>query len=523
MASTRAATSTTPALLTSAVERAELRRRSSGTSPAPGPRRPRRPARAMALPPAGANLLHDGVGGLGVAGVVDGHGEALAARRSSAVAAPMPREPPVINTSVFIAHSCGKSQTGVQTLHDTRAGKALYATRRLPSRRTTGCRYPPVRPHQPDRRRTLSMPIDYYFAPQSPWTYLGHARFVADGARRPAPRCACCRSTSARCLPVSGGLPLGKRAPQRQAYRLVELQRFADHLGVPINLQAQVLSGGGRRRLAPDHRGRHGGRQRRRDAPGRCGVRAVWAQERDIADAGVLADLLAECGLDPARLEQSREPGGAGALRGQHAAGDRRRCVWRAELCRRRRDFLGPGPARFLRAQAGGGVASRLIAVNGSVAFSGRVIHQPQPEDNISWVDSSNSLQPTASACPPMWPSRQGKPRGAVVVVQEIFGVNSHIRGVADGYAAAGLPGDRAGHFHRVAARCGTGLRRDDMRRPACAQGRGRSPAGAGVMADIAGSDRLRGQGQRRQGRHRRVIAGAACWSWRSGLHPRAA
>jgi len=32
----------------------------------------------------------------------------------------------------------------------------------------------------------------------------------------------------------------------------------------------------------------------------------------------------------------------------------------------------------------------------------------------------------------------QGKPRGGIVVVQEIFGVNAHIRSVADGYAAAG-------------------------------------------------------------------------------------
>src|ERR1700733_4072743 len=31
-----------------------------------------------------------------------------------------------------------------------------------------------------------------------------------------------------------------------------------------------------------------------------------------------------------------------------------------------------------------------------------------------------------------------GKPKGAIVVLQEIFGVNSHIRGVADGYAADG-------------------------------------------------------------------------------------
>ena len=32
-----------------------------------------------------------------------------------------------------------------------------------------------------------------------------------------------------------------------------------------------------------------------------------------------------------------------------------------------------------------------------------------------------------------------GTPRGALVVVQEIFGVNSHIRSVADGYAADGF------------------------------------------------------------------------------------
>ncbi|MSQ67735.1 MAG: dienelactone hydrolase family protein [Gammaproteobacteria bacterium] len=31
-----------------------------------------------------------------------------------------------------------------------------------------------------------------------------------------------------------------------------------------------------------------------------------------------------------------------------------------------------------------------------------------------------------------------GKPRGSVLIIQEIFGVNQHIRGVADGYAKAG-------------------------------------------------------------------------------------
>jgi len=40
---------------------------------------------------------------------------------------------------------------------------------------------------------------------------------------------------------VSGGLPLSKRAPQRQAYRLVELKRFSDHLGQPIVLQPKYF------------------------------------------------------------------------------------------------------------------------------------------------------------------------------------------------------------------------------------------------------------------------------------------
>jgi len=44
----------------------------------------------------------------------------------------------------------------------------------------------------------------------------------------------------------------------------------------------------------------------------------------------------------------------------------------------------------------------------------------------------------------------QGKPRGAVVVLQEIFGVNSHIRAVTDGYAAAGYVAIAPAVFDRI-------------------------------------------------------------------------
>src|SRR5437879_5217904 len=43
-----------------------------------------------------------------------------------------------------------------------------------------------------------------------------------------------------------------------------------------------------------------------------------------------------------------------------------------------------------------------------------------------------------------------GKPRGAIVVIQEIFGVNSHIKNVTDGYAADGYVAIAPAMFDRV-------------------------------------------------------------------------
>jgi carboxymethylenebutenolidase len=56
-----------------------------------------------------------------------------------------------------------------------------------------------------------------------------------------------------------------------------------------------------------------------------------------------------------------------------------------------------------------------------------------------------------------------GRPRGAIVVLQEIFGVNSHIRNVADGYAAAGYLAVAPATFHRVKAGVELGYSGDDM------------------------------------------------------------
>ena len=44
---------------------------------------------------------------------------------------------------------------------------------------------------------------------------------------------------------VSGGLPLPKRSPQRHAYRMMELKRWRDRVGVPLTLQPMVVLLGG--------------------------------------------------------------------------------------------------------------------------------------------------------------------------------------------------------------------------------------------------------------------------------------
>jgi carboxymethylenebutenolidase len=94
-------------------------------------------------------------------------------------------------------------------------------------------------------------------------------------------------------------LPLPKRAPQRQAYRLLELTRFRDVLQLPLNVQPKFFP------VAADPAARliiatdlQKGAQASLRLSGAV-FAAVWAQERDIASVTTLAELLDECGLAP--------------------------------------------------------------------------------------------------------------------------------------------------------------------------------------------------------------------------------
>jgi len=56
-----------------------------------------------------------------------------------------------------------------------------------------------------------------------------------------------------------------------------------------------------------------------------------------------------------------------------------------------------------------------------------------------------------------------GKPRGGIVVIQEIFGVNSHIRSVTDGFAADGYLAIAPSMFDRVQKNVELGYTPDDV------------------------------------------------------------
>ena len=139
--------------------------------------------------------------------------------------------------------------------------------------------------------------IDYYASLNSPWTHLGASRIEALAAKYNA---------TLRIYPVdfgtvfagSGGLPLPKRAPQRQAYRLMELRRWREFLGIPINLEPRHFPSSEALSAACVI----GLRETQGDAPAiklaHRVLKAVWQDELNPGDPATLAKLIGECGMD---------------------------------------------------------------------------------------------------------------------------------------------------------------------------------------------------------------------------------
>ena len=87
-----------------------------------------------------------------------------------------------------------------------------------------------------------------------------------------------------------------------------------------------------------------------------------------------------------------------------------------------------------------------------------------------------------------------GTPKGAVVVLQEIFGVNSHIRGVADGYAAAGYLAIAPAIFDRIEPEVQLGYTPDDMTEGVRLKAAVEALPAPGVLQDIQAAVDLAGK-----------------------------
>ncbi len=146
----------------------------------------------------------------------------------------------------------------------------------------------------------MALQVNYYFCLLSPWAYLGTARFEVMAARHGAS--VLYKPVKVRkVLDATGGVTLKKRSPQRRAYRMMELKRWRDHLGVEITLEPRYEFPetdfiAARTVLAASREGAN---------PGGLVfgyLRAMWLEERDIADAATIHKIIAESGFDPDRL-----------------------------------------------------------------------------------------------------------------------------------------------------------------------------------------------------------------------------
>lgn len=146
--------------------------------------------------------------------------------------------------------------------------------------------------------------VDYYDSMSSPWTYLGHLRFVELAQRfgltiRHKPM------DLLKVWSVSGGLPLKQRARQRQAYRHQELRRWSELLQVPCKLEPAHHPVADRRAcymvIAAMRRGLDWSKL------SHAILRAVWVEDRDIADHATLATIANENYMDGKALLAATE------------------------------------------------------------------------------------------------------------------------------------------------------------------------------------------------------------------------
>lgn len=138
--------------------------------------------------------------------------------------------------------------------------------------------------------------IEYYLSLVSPWTYLGHQRLVELSVTHDVP-IKIMPVKLGEIFPVTGGLPLPKRAPARQAYRLTELVRWSEFLGIALNPQPLYFPANDLLacRLVTTLRGTD---PLKAITLAGAILKATWVEERNVADEKTLREICSEHDVD---------------------------------------------------------------------------------------------------------------------------------------------------------------------------------------------------------------------------------
>jgi 2-hydroxychromene-2-carboxylate isomerase len=145
----------------------------------------------------------------------------------------------------------------------------------------------------------MPVTVDYYLTLNSPWTYVGSAP-LAEIAKRHGVTVNVKPAKFGPIFEQTGGLPLPKRSPQRRAYRMMELKRWREVRGLPLNLEPRHFPcddlAATRLVISAKVQGK--------DAH-KLSVelgRALWEREESLADPATIASAAQRAGLDALSL-----------------------------------------------------------------------------------------------------------------------------------------------------------------------------------------------------------------------------
>ena len=145
----------------------------------------------------------------------------------------------------------------------------------------------------------MARQIDYYFTTQSPWAYIGHALFE-DVAKANSLKINYKPVFLGEVFAETGGLPLAKRHPARQRYRLLELQRWREKRGLQFHLQPDNWPAHPRLAdgvvLAAIEAGQNP------DPFVRSAYKAIWEKQLPLGDEATVTKLADQSGLPGAKL-----------------------------------------------------------------------------------------------------------------------------------------------------------------------------------------------------------------------------